>query len=402
MWETQHNNADLDCFKTLILHDTLKTQNQHQENSVYFRKSHVCASKLDVQEDNGEEKTRATKRENMCVQVAICSDESIFSHSDKFLFRVKSEWFVKVRGCRLRWANPIAGWKSQFIRRSVDFSSAIAGCIFGGMMEKQRRNHSHKEEKDSEDFDNLEAEIWFYKGKQVTGRPIAQNNKAWVQPFVHEASSSVDKSKRHRSDVEAVTTKIATHIPVYGIWMWTWLFGDSSRCHSSSGNHLGQDYDANLRYGKIFLWRIAGTVFSGMSETSGWSVIDFQDLRLMSTSLLHSRVCQYSIAKAYVFSDSVWERWGTILLNLGGAKFNGVRNTIISKIWIELMDIFWNLSGRFSWDSLQWMGIFKQIQQMMRELRCEPENFTGRIIFMSKSNDMVWDSKGMMKYVETI
>ena len=31
MWETQHKNADLDCFKTLILQETLKTQNQPQE-----------------------------------------------------------------------------------------------------------------------------------------------------------------------------------------------------------------------------------------------------------------------------------------------------------------------------------------------------------------------------------
>ena len=36
MWETQHNNADLDYFKTLILQETLKTQNQHQEGSCAF------------------------------------------------------------------------------------------------------------------------------------------------------------------------------------------------------------------------------------------------------------------------------------------------------------------------------------------------------------------------------
>ena len=30
MWETQHNNAGLACFKTLILQKTLKTRNQHQ------------------------------------------------------------------------------------------------------------------------------------------------------------------------------------------------------------------------------------------------------------------------------------------------------------------------------------------------------------------------------------
>ena len=33
-------------------------------------------------------------------------------------------------------------------------------------------------------------------------------------------------------------------------------------------------------------------------------------------------------------------------------------------------------------------------QQMMTELQCEPENFTGRIIFMSMFNDIVWDAKG--------
>ena len=29
MWETQHNTADSDCFKTLILQETQKTRSQH-------------------------------------------------------------------------------------------------------------------------------------------------------------------------------------------------------------------------------------------------------------------------------------------------------------------------------------------------------------------------------------
>ena len=41
------------------------------------------------------------------------------------------------------------------------------------------------------------------------------------------------------------------------------------------------------------------------------------------------------------------------------------------------------------------VGISNQTQQMMRELQCEPENFTGRIIFMSMFNDIVWDEKGI-------
>ena len=51
---------------------------------------------------------------------------------------------------------------------------------------------------------------------------------------------------------------------------------------------------------------------------------------------------------------SVWERWETILLNPGRAKSNGIRTTIISAKWIELMDNLWNSSGRFSQDSPQW------------------------------------------------
>ena len=34
------------------------------------------------------------------------------------------------------------------------------------------------------------------------------------------------------------------------------------------------------------------------------------------------------------------------------------------------------------------------IQQMMGELQCEPEHFTGRTIFMSMFDDIVWDARG--------
>ena len=40
------------------------------------------------------------------------------------------------------------------------------------------------------------------------------------------------------------------------------------------------------------------------------------------------------------------------------------------------------------------MGIVNQIQQMMGELECEPENFTDRIIFIPMFDDIVWDAKG--------
>ena len=42
MWETQHNIADEDCFKTLISQETLKTRSQHQVE--FFAFSEVTPS----------------------------------------------------------------------------------------------------------------------------------------------------------------------------------------------------------------------------------------------------------------------------------------------------------------------------------------------------------------------
>ena len=76
--------------------------------------------------------------------------------------------------------------------------------------------------------------------------------------------------------------------------------------------HLGKDYDTNLKSVKNYLWTTTGELsreteklVSGHRENTGISLINFQDLRWMSTSLLHSRADQYSTANVYVFSDSV-------------------------------------------------------------------------------------------------
>ena len=36
------------------------------------------------------------------------------------------------------------------------------------------------------------------------------------------------------------------------------------------------------------------------------------------------------------------------------------------------------------------LGILAEIQNMMAEMKCEPEHFLGRIIFMSMYNDVEW------------
>ena len=154
-----------------------------------------------------------------------------------------------------------------------------------------------------------------------------------------------------------------------------------------SAVHLGKDYDTNLRFVKNFLWITTGQLFeeteklvSGHTETAGTSVIDFQDPRWMLTSLLHSRAYQSSTAKVYVFSDSV--------LCLG--KMGDDNNySELNRIDGQPMELEWKI-----FPGPTAVGILNQIQQMMGELQCEPENFTGRIILMSMFNDIVWDAKG--------
>ena len=40
------------------------------------------------------------------------------------------------------------------------------------------------------------------------------------------------------------------------------------------------------------------------------------------------------------------------------------------------------------------LGILAEIQKMMTELKCESEQFQGRIIFMSMYNDIMWRTPG--------
>ena len=123
------------------------------------------------------------------------------------------------------------------------------------------------------------------------------------------------------------------------------------------------------------------------------SLINFQDLWWMSTSLLHIRISNILLpkSKSSPILYSVWERRETILSNPGRGKFNGIQTTIfkdLNRIDGQPMELEWKI-----FSGLTTLGILNQTQQMMGELRCEPENLTGRIIFMSMSDDIVWDSK---------
>ena len=55
----------------------------------------------------------------------------------------------------------------------------------------------------------------------------------------------------------------------------------------------------------------------------------------------------------------------------------------------EPMEFEWKVLPGFT--TLQ---ILDGIQNMMTEIKCEPEQFQGRLIFMSMYNDIVWEEKG--------
>ena len=45
------------------------------------------------------------------------------------------------------------------------------------------------------------------------------------------------------------------------------------------------------------------------------------------------------------------------------------------------------------------LGILDEIQKMMTESKCEPEQFKGRVIFMSVYNNIVWGEKRKQRNV---
>ena len=111
---------------------------------------------------------------------------------------------------------------------------------------------------------------------------------------------------------------------------------------------------------------------------------------------LVKKVVSLSNAKVYVFSDSV----------LGLGKMSENHNQILSErtswrgskvhhnteLWTQLMVSQWNSSGILSQDSPHRSSATK-VQEFVSKMSEAPEDFTGRIIFMSMFNDITWRSK---------
>ena len=149
------------------------------------------------------------------------------------------------------------------------------------------------------------------------------------------------------------------------------------------------------------LFNETGKLISKEKEITGVSTLDFQDATWMSTSLLCEKAYRITNAKVHVFSDSV--------LCVGKIGDDPIA-TWKSKIkWYSENNQFKDMNRidgmptEFEWKifpAIMTLGLLEKIQSLMRDLQCEPEDFTDRIIFMSMYNDIEWRAKGNKEICE--
>ena len=253
----------------------------------------------------------------------------------------------------------------------------LKDAYLGGLMEDQRGNPSHKEEEIPKTLTFLRRrpgttkEDLFLKITKLGGNPLhtepALQFTRKVKRTQKRRGTSISTYRRTQHTTWKPSSpwsgkSIENNLAIlWKIWIWIWRFGEYSWIPLFEQQFISEK--AMTRIWDLLSLEINGTAFretekliSGQTKTTGLSLINFQDLRWVSTSLLHFRAYQYATVKVYVFSDSVLclEKWEKILFNPGSNKVNGIRTTIISANWIEVMDNLWNSSGRLSKDSLQW------------------------------------------------
>ena len=92
-----------------------------------------------------------------------------------------------------------------------------------------------------------------------------------------------------------------------------------------------------------------------------------------------------------------WEEFLTLPQAHGRKKFDWFMNSSqcreLGRIDGETMEFEWKIFPGFT--TLQ---ILVEIQKMMAETNCDPEQFHGRIIFMSMYNDIAWGEKGNKEF----
>ena len=189
------------------------------------------------------------------------------------------------------------------------------------------------------------------------------------------------------------------------IWktsMWTQLQDFFMSVTLQAAVHLGQDYTGHLRSIKNQpfksvrqLFQTTERLITDQMEITGLSTIDWKQPMWRETTLLCDRAVQIANSKTYVFSDSV--------LCLGNISVKPVESWEDRIKWFLETRYLKDLD-RIDGDPMEFegtffpgfttLGILAEIQKIMTESKCEPEQVKGRIIFLSMYTDIVWRQRG--------
>ena len=185
---------------------------------------------------------------------------------------------------------------------------------------------------------------------------------------------------------------------IWRISMWTQPYGENScLSHFKLQFILDKTICKTYDQSRINLRSLWINYFGQLKscQRSDWDrrfVYDWlESTHVEKSSLLCDRAVHIMKCKSYVFADSV--------LCLGGISVAPIQ------AWKDKMK--WYLETRFLKDldrvdrepmEFLWkkfpgfttLGFLAEIQNFAAELKCEPEQFQGRVIFMSMLNDMTW------------
>ena len=135
-------------------------------------------------------------------------------------------------------------------------------------------------------------------------------------------------------------------------------------------------------------------LITDQTEITGLTTTDWQQPMWRETTLLTDRAVQFATAQTCVFSDSV--------LCLGGISDEPVKfwkdkiEWFLESRYLKYVDRIDGEPREFEWKNFQGvttLGNLDEMQKMMTESKCEPEQFKGRIIFMS-INDIIEEKRG--------
>ena len=323
-----------------------------EKNSSLMRFSKTVAKRMQ------EQKGRRKKFGN----IEIYSDELVFSCSDKFLIREKSDCIRKF-GDTHSYGETMQDEEKFKIRRSVEFSSATARCIPWRVDGHSNGVDISESETGSEE--DVTGEV--QKLNAQTGHTIY----ACLQPqFITRKQYSRSSGRIHGREHEDPTNELDVNMAI-GAYFWMPLFDQLSswtrpwREFTLREENFGTVWDCYSV--KLENWSV------NKKEITGVCTKDFTDATWTSTSLLCEKAYRITNDKTYVFSYSV------LCVGKMGDDLNATWKSKIK--WYSENNHFKDtnridgMPTEFEWEmppGITTLGLLEKIQSPMRDLQCKP------------------------------